>query len=339
MALNVWLMSVAEILTVLILLPSCARDNTIPTGPAGPENSPIIVRTPVSYTLSIEANKLDYDRSDTLSSVVHNFLLSLSVTNGSTGAGYVTVIDAGGDVVWKDSLTGNLVVVNQRMGALMPIRVSISLRNFTGSVSLAIVFGQPSVDILPLAVGNQWVFLATSYATPVPDTVYYEIMKQIHVDHGGVTQEAWAMQIYHKKPSPNPVLWLRWNGFDGVYDGGGITTTDTMLTNILQLKYPARPGDTWQVPNLTYSPYDSSFQIKDTLTYSLDSIGVLLQTPAGLFSCYEYKYTQKPAEDVLEPWDYYWYYCPSIGMVGGRVRGHFDGALNGELLLLRYHIQ
>ena len=216
------LIFVGEIVASSIWFTACTHENMTGTAPPGPENTPVIVRTPLTYMLSLQANRYDYDRSDTLSSVVHTFLLSLSVTNGSTGAGYVAVTDSGGDVVWKDSLTGNLVVVNQRMGALMPIRVSISLRNFTGSVSLAIVFGEPSVDILPLAVGNQWVFLATSYATPVPDTVYYEIMQQIPVDHAGVTQEAWAMQIYHKKPSPNPVLWLRWNGIDGVYDGGGL---------------------------------------------------------------------------------------------------------------------
>jgi hypothetical protein len=274
-----------------------------------------------------------------MSYFTRSFLLSLSVTDRSTGFGWVTVTDSGGYVVWQDSLASNLAVVNHSMGAAMPIRVSVSLGNFTGHLSLAIVFGEPNADIMPLAVGNQWIYLSTSYAVTVPETTIYEITQQIPIQVKGNTLQAWALRTYFKDVGPNGVLWLRLNGVDGLHDLGGVSPTRSMLTDNLELKYPAHRGDTWQVQNITYSPYDSLFHIKDTLTYSLDTTGVLVQTRAGLFSCFVYKYSEKPDPDILEPWDYYWYYSPGIGMVGGKVLCQFYGDNKGEFWLLGYHVQ
>ena len=329
----------AGILGLAFLLDACTHNEEIVTGPPASENTPVIVRTQVSYTISVEANRFDYDHAEAIWYTAPSFLLTLSVDGVVSGAGSVSITDSGGAVVWSDTFRTNQVVVNQRMGAPMPIRVSVSLRNFTGTFSLAVVFGNSAADIMPLAAGNQWAYRSTAYGAAVAETVFYDITQQIPLVFRGNAVQAWGMRMYFKHMGTSPALWLRWKGADGVYDMGGISPTHTMLTGDLLLKYPAMPGDTWQVQNVVYSPYDSLFRIQDTLTYSLDTSGVLLRTPAGLFSCYVYKYSQKPADDVLEPWDYYWYYSPGVGLVGGNVRGHLGGDIKGQFDLLSYHVQ
>jgi hypothetical protein len=185
---------------------------------------------------------------------------------------------------------------------------------------------------MPLTVGNYWTYLVVlNYGTP--DTVIMEITRQISVSHEGETFLAWARTDYPCGSTRPDYEWLFWNGINGLYILGGISAVDTFVINNLELKFPAEIGDSWPVPNVKYSYSDEKFYISDTLNYSLVAKDDELQTPAGNFKCYVYKYSVKPADDVLEYWDYYEYYSIGTGLVGIIVRGQSDDRIIERYLL------
>lgn len=192
--------------------------------------------------------------------------------------------------------------------------------------------------IMPLDVGNQWTYLSVlNYGTP--DTLIMEIRRQIRVSHDGERLPASTWIFYPKGKRRPDFEWLAWNGPNGFYSLGGIAETDTFLVKTLQLKFPAQVGDSWPVLILGYSLSDDQFYVADTLTYSLVAKDEEFETPVGKFKCHVYKYSEKPAEDVLEFWDYYNYYSPGIGLVGLVVKGQFDGRILSKLSLLSYDVR
>jgi len=167
-----------------------------------------------------------------------------------------------------------------------------------------------------------------------------EITRQISVTHEGETLLASAMTYYPRGSERPDYEWLLLNGINGLYIVGGISSTDTLVIKNLELKFPAEVGDSWPVPNVRYSLSDERFYISDTLAYSLVAKDEELQTPAGNFKCYVYKYSRKPADDVSAIWDYYFYYASGIGLVGEITRDQFEnGAIKERLLLYYYFVK
>lgn len=211
---------------------------------------------------------------------------------------------------------------------------------FPGCGNNPVEFNKTKNVIMPLTVGNYWTYLVVlNYGTP--DTLIMEITRQIPIIYAGETFMTSARIIYLKSgPRPN-YEWLSWNGVDGLYTFGGIAAdTDTFVIKNLELKFPASVGDSWRVPHLKYSLSDDRFFIKDTLTYSLVAKDEEFRTPAGIFKCYVYKFSEKPADDVVGVWDYFLYFSPGLGLVGEIIRDPFENdAIKGKLLLYDYFVR
>lgn len=199
--------------------------------------------------------------------------------------------------------------------------------------------------LVPLSTGNYWSFVQYSYIDGriiegLTDSFRINISGQISVFVSGrsYTASLWnSFDITSHKPAS--YKWLYWNGDDGLYQLGGVTNSDTTLTKILYLKYPVRIGEVWHVPWLVYYPESDKFVVEDTLSYECLAIDDSVQTPAGTFKCIVYHYRIRPQPDVLESWDYYQYFNPSVGLVAVIVKSSLDNSVKFKTLLYDFSVR
>jgi len=191
-------------------------------------------------------------------------------------------------------------------------------------------------EIMPLGVGNKWTYLSGTFS--IPDTTVLEITRQILVTIDSVTYQGSAYKYYVQGAAKPDFEWLYWNGDDGLYRLGGVSSQDSFYVKRLAFKYPAEIGESWFYSNLAYSRVDEQFYTRDTLNIFLIAKEEEFETPAGKFYCYVYKYSRKPADDVFEHWDYYDYFSPGIGLVAFTIRGQSDGRLIDQSVLYDYQI-
>ncbi len=190
-----------------------------------------------------------------------------------------------------------------------------------------------SEEIWPLKPGNVWLY-RVEHPTWIKDTLKMEITGTMIVSYGGQNYTVSKMMFYGKNQSPPEYQWLYWNGPDGVYAMGGVSPTDTFVVKELELKYPSEVGDRWQYRSVAYSFNRKEFYIRDTLTYSLVGKEVPVETPAGKFKCYQYRFSQKPADDVGAVWDYNFYYSLGTGHVAEETISQLDGTTKDKYVLL-----
>lgn len=146
--------------------------------------------------------------------------------------------------------------------------------------------------------------------------------------------------MYYLQGGTKPEFeWLHWNGDNGLYWLGGISTGDSLFIKTLGYKYPAEVGESWLVPILAYSRYENRFYIRDTLRFHVVATNEEIETPAGKFNCYVYKFSRKPADDVSQSWDYYDYYYPGVGLVGSISRGQSDQRITDKSVLYDYQVR
>ncbi len=192
-------------------------------------------------------------------------------------------------------------------------------------------------ELMPLQAGNYWIYQIWPFATP--DTARAEITRKVSVRIDGVTYEASAFLLPYPVNGPRPPFeWLYWNGPEGLYWLGGVSETDTFLYKTLLFKYPANVGDSWRVRRINYNEFDGKFYFFDTLVFGLVSKDEEIETPAGTFKCYVYKYRRRPADDVAEEWDYYHYYYPEIGRVAYITRGISDNRIIDRMYLISHFV-
>ncbi|MCP4566974.1 MAG: Ig-like domain-containing protein [FCB group bacterium] len=142
-------------------------------------------------------------------------------------------------------------------------------------------------DLMPLAIGNQWVYRVDSR-----DSLYYNV--EISYDTVLIKDSVLRDDEY-------------WYYVDG---GGYFQNKDDGLWNIINgmeqlfLKHPAVVGDEYG-----FSPYPQYSWLGTRMT--LISKDTLVEVPAGTFSCYLYVCE---VYDVYTMYDSY-FYAPGIGMV------------------------
>ncbi len=176
-----------------------------------------------------------------------------------------------------------------------------------------LVCEQAQEELMPLEVGNYWVYQIWPFITP--DTVIAEITRKVPVTIAGITYEASALSpLYPVNGVRPPLEWLYWNGPCGLYWLGGIAENDTLLYKTLLYKYPAEVGESWKTVRISYV-YDLGFYFLDTLTVSLVSKNETISTPAGDFNAYVYSYRKHPSDDIAGELNYYHYFIPELGRV------------------------
>lgn len=199
--------------------------------------------------------------------------------------------------------------------------------------------------LLPLSLNNSWsyvvyTYMANSVIDGLTDSNMTIIIEQTNLLYDDQQHNVSVAAFFYPGNNTQPMdsKWLYWNGYDGLYVFGGISSHDTLINNILLLKFPVVKGETWRVPYLIYDVVLNRFFIDDTLEYSCVSVNEQLDTPSGSFRCFVYHHRIRPEEDVLEEWDYYEYYSPKIGKIGTIIKSSFDGSIKYKILLYQYTI-
>lgn len=170
-------------------------------------------------------------------------------------------------------------------------------------------------DIYPLTPGNKWIY-KIEHPTWIDGNFVTEIIGTMDVTYKGKKYKVAKIAYYNEGESIPDYQWLKWKGPDGIYNMGGVSSTDTFIVKELELKYPANVGDKWQVSQISYSRDRLEFYISDTLDFQLFSNNEILETPADTFKCIVYGFIKWPAEDVAIDWTYKYYYNVNIGLVG-----------------------
>ena len=180
----------------------------------------------------------------------------------------------------------------------------------------------PSEPLMPLAVGNTWIY-SSWYGTPtLADSFMFVIDKDFRMADGSLAYRRISKSLGEILPSFG---WLYRNQSGGLYCLGGLSDTDTMFTEFLDREYPAIPGSSRVVPRLVFVPSTGQFAIPESLIVSVESVHWPVSTPAGNFNCVVYKYNYRPQEDVVASWNVYQYYCPGVGLVAQLIRNQFPG--------------
>lgn len=170
-----------------------------------------------------------------------------------------------------------------------------------------------SGDLVPLEVGNYWVY-ETTYLDVLKDTIRYEVTAKVEVPIGDTSYTAYAANFVPFPEDLEPYFWLRRNGEQGLYSMGGISEADTLFINKVEYKLPSEVGETFQTPQISFSYDQLEFYISDTLSITLVDDDREIVTPAGTFECYVFKFPVSNGDDVPR-WDYYLYYSTGVGLV------------------------
>lgn len=198
--------------------------------------------------------------------------------------------------------------------------------------------------LMPLTTGNTWLYQTQLFISGDPvegltDSTGSRIIGQTQVSFEGQMIEVGIQEFFDPASGQaREAKWLTWNGPDGLYSLGGISIRDTLVRKVLKLKFPVEVGESWQFPSLAYDLGERKFVLDDTLTFTCVSTDTPFVTLVDTFQCYVYKYSQRPEEDVLEIWDYFFYYTPGVGLVGTEIRSQTFGGLKSRSRLYDFHV-
>ena len=155
------------------------------------------------------------------------------------------------------------------------------------------VIGQNDV-ILPLAIGNYWEFIDSTFSNDtlfVVDTSKVGITGKLDIEYQGNNYEVFYWNWFDMNtnpPQPVPRKWLIRNEPDGLWEYGMLNDTDTLLLQNLTMKFPANIGDSW--PIMAYIITDTSISVGDTLMMECIDTDQEYITQSGTFQCYVYRY-------------------------------------------------
>ena len=180
-------------------------------------------------------------------------------------------------------------------------------------------------ELMPLAVGNYWAYSSWYLQEALSDSFQVVVTREVTITEGGSPHQAFAWS-YRFGESQEPLEWLYRNDQDGLRVAGGVTDTDTLVLDhaALEYKYPAEVGEAWPSVRLGYRS-DEGIVVVDTIVVSLIATDEPFDTPLGTFTCYVYRFSFSPAEDVAASWNVYRYYVPGVGNVGEVIRSQIPG--------------
>ena len=170
--------------------------------------------------------------------------------------------------------------------------------------------------IMPLAVGNQWIGVETTYAPDGSVTgTRLDTIEIVDLATNTTTDETWYKS---NQVENDQVVWYR-NSEGGLHR---MPTEVGMIPdcNCLQLHYPAAQGDTFLLPLAQVLIPDPNGGPPQTVTQKigmyLESTETTVQVPNGEHKCYVYWqriFTPKDARFSNDlPWHYY---VPDLGPI------------------------
>ncbi len=190
---------------------------------------------------------------------------------------------------------------------------------------------EPPVDensgpIIPLAVGNYWVYQEYSLNSDgsIDTDIVHDLLAgfiitdTLSVSLNGDKLKTFQCSMYGPPDYISSKTRLIYSGKDGIYYAG-ITIEDsvTMSFNDLVFKYPANKGDETLAHTFYHNIYGNSGNVPDYIvtTYTCVSTDSLFSTPVGDFRCVVYK-LKLMLDDIFYLGDIYYFFKPTLGLVG-----------------------
>lgn len=198
----------------------------------------------------------------------------------------------------------------------------------------------PQQELIPLEVGNYWVYEQWYLDPSNKDTVREEIIGTRRIIAEDIMVDAFESVRfrYDSQPADDALIALKANGQDGHYFLGGWTDIDSLYINNRRYAYPAEAGDTLSSRQILFDTETKEYKIGSTRTIELMETNRTITTPAGVFeNCYVYRHQDY---NRLFPYYQYIYVKPGTGIVGGKTVGTNDSTnYAGEYFLMDYRVK
>ncbi len=176
----------------------------------------------------------------------------------------------------------------------------------------------PENELIPLAVGNYWVYEQWLIDPTWLDTVRTEVMdvQDIIVEGTKIRSFGTHRFRYDERPRADALLSRTANGPDGYYSLGFVIPSGSLLTlsQGLFYKYPAIVGESWQTTTVLFHNQSGDLSFGNTRTIELLDTTKTVETPAGVFeNCYVYVFNDFRTATLLY---HHMYIKPKVGIVG-----------------------
>lgn len=197
----------------------------------------------------------------------------------------------------------------------------------------------PENELIPLEIGNYWIYEQWYFERSNKDTVREEIIGNRTIIAEDIIVNAFETTRfrYDKRPSSDAILSLKANGINGHYYLGAWSEMDSIYINNRRFKYPAKVGDTWESRQTLFDTENNEFKKGNIRIIELIDINRTVITSAGIFeNCYVYKHLDF---NPLFLYDQFIYIKPGIGIIGGETIS-IDDTLDiaGQYFLREYRI-
>ena len=188
--------------------------------------------------------------------------------------------------------------------------------------------------LMPLAVGNHWDLHRIRAGIEAPlDTLRLLVSSEFSGEStsGLVTG---FRRLQYRLGTPPPETSRIEIGDGGVHRVAWVGPNDTLYVDNVPFPYPATMGTRSSLVRPFYD--EGTWQIRDTLDVELIAVDEVIETPAGRFEAYVYKYYNPPPFDVLFGDDIYDYYVPGIGHVAQIWKSPTDNSVKTSYFLVDY---
>lgn len=198
---------------------------------------------------------------------------------------------------------------------------------------------KPEVELIPLAVGNYWVYEQWQIEPTWLDTVRNKVLlkRDVIIENTKVQAYGTYRFRYDQQPREDALITLSANGTEGHYSLGFDAPFDSLnrLTKGLRYKFPANPGDAWEHTAIVYNLTEQELRIGETRTFTLMDTTKTVVTPAGIFeNCYVYRFFDFQTASLVR---HYMFIKPMVGLVG--VDSYAGEDLYAQQRLLEYNIE
>ncbi|MFC1482102.1 hypothetical protein ACFL6E_07670 [Candidatus Neomarinimicrobiota bacterium] len=202
-----------------------------------------------------------------------------------------------------------------------------------------------SESLIPLALGNEWVYQAHYYSENYPewnvtDTNVVMVLDSVDVTIKNKAVTAYSMQgFYDIPPLGHGAHWLLADEPEGLYLIGGLAD-DTLIQNkTLLIKYPYYASSKWSDSALfyNYGIYGSVFFTQGITETACISTNAKVSTSAGDFTCVVFKFSRDTVIDAGSEVEFYDYYAVGVGLVRRELKD--DGFLTIQSDLISYDLQ
>jgi hypothetical protein len=201
-------------------------------------------------------------------------------------------------------------------------------------------------DIVPLAVGNQWTYVDSTFAAGTGALQTVDSSRVMITGHGTIRVSGTACDVYDwtwvdpVTGVPDPVSFVVGTAPNGTYSYGGRSSAGLYSTGrFLELRYPVYLNDSWLQHEVVY--WSARGFVDTTFAYQCTAPSLQFHlSPTDSLRSVEYYfnyfffYSNDPnhshhAETFL-------YYCPGVGYVG--LVEKLDGVIVGSKRLRHFQL-